>query len=155
MLLETWATLSSNLICSSSLTSSALLSSSVVFSAPVNSVIFKKWVLLSNSIGFEISPSFNSLITCSNSDGNTSPFVKPKSPFVSTVPKSSDNAFTASEKSTVLVSTAVETKTVDFSEAVKALSDDLGTVDTNGDLGFTNGEVFPSEFEQVIRELKL
>ena len=50
---------------------------------------------------------------------------------------------------------AVETKTVDFSEAVKALSDDLGTVDTNGDLGFTNGEVFPSEFEQVIRELKL
>ena len=50
---------------------------------------------------------------------------------------------------------AVETKNVDFSEAVKALSDDLGTVDTNGDLGFTNGEVFPSEFEQVIRELKL
>ena len=50
---------------------------------------------------------------------------------------------------------AVETKTVDFSEAVKVLSDDLGTVDTNGDLGFTNGEVFPSEFEQVIRELKL
>ena len=50
---------------------------------------------------------------------------------------------------------AIETKTVDFSEAVKALSDDLGTVDTNGDLGFTNGEVFPSEFEQVIRELKL
>ena len=50
---------------------------------------------------------------------------------------------------------AVETKTIDFSEAVKALSDDLGTVDTNGDLGFTNGEVFPSEFEQVIRELKL
>ena len=50
---------------------------------------------------------------------------------------------------------AVETKTVDFSEAVKALSDDLGTVDTNGDLGFTNGDVFPSEFEQVIRELKL
>ena len=50
---------------------------------------------------------------------------------------------------------AVVTKTVDFSEAVKALSDDLGTVDTNGDLGFTNGEVFPSEFEQVIRELKL
>ena len=50
---------------------------------------------------------------------------------------------------------AVETKTVDFSKAVKALSDDLGTVDTNGDLGFTNGEVFPSEFEQVIRELKL
>ena len=50
---------------------------------------------------------------------------------------------------------AVETKNVEFSEAVKALSDDLGTVDTNGDLGFTNGEVFPSEFEQVIRELKL
>ena len=48
-----------------------------------------------------------------------------------------------------------ETKVINFSEAVRALSDDLGTVDTNGDLGFTNGEVFPSEFEQVISELKL
>ena len=50
---------------------------------------------------------------------------------------------------------ADESKTIDFSEAVKAFSDDLGTVDTNGDLGFTNGEVFPSEFEQVISGLKL
>ena len=50
---------------------------------------------------------------------------------------------------------ADETKTIDFSEVVKAFSDDLGTVDTNGDLGFTNGEVFPSEFEQVISGLKL
>ena len=106
MLLETCATLSSNLICSSSLTSSTLLSSSDVFSLPVSSVIFKKWVLLSNSIACEISPSFNPLITCSNSDGNTSPFVKPKSPLVSTVPKSSENAFTASEKSIVLLSSA-------------------------------------------------
>ena len=50
---------------------------------------------------------------------------------------------------------ADEIETIDFSEAVNAFSDDLGTVDTNGDLGFTNGEVFPTEFEQVIRGLKL
>jgi peptidyl-prolyl cis-trans isomerase D len=48
-----------------------------------------------------------------------------------------------------------ETKVINFSEAVRALSDDLGTVDTNGDLGFTNGEVFPLEFEKLISELKL
>ena len=48
-----------------------------------------------------------------------------------------------------------ETISTNFSEAVRALSDDLGTIDTNGDLGFTNGEVFPSEFEQVISGLKL
>lgn len=48
-----------------------------------------------------------------------------------------------------------ETISSNFSEAVRALSDDLGTIDTNGDLGFTNGEVFPSEFEQVISGLKL
>ena len=48
-----------------------------------------------------------------------------------------------------------ETISTNFSEAVRVLSDDLGTIDTDGDLGFTNGEVFPSEFEQVISGLKL
>ena len=48
-----------------------------------------------------------------------------------------------------------KTISANFSEAVRTLSDDLGTIDSNGDLGFTNGEVFPSEFEQVISELKL
>ena len=48
-----------------------------------------------------------------------------------------------------------ETISTNFSEAVRSLSDDLGTIDSNGDLGFTNGEVFPSEFEQVISRLKL
>jgi len=48
-----------------------------------------------------------------------------------------------------------ETISTNFSEAVRSLSDDLGTIDSNGDLGFTNGEVFPSEFEQVISGLKL
>ena len=48
-----------------------------------------------------------------------------------------------------------ETISTNFSEAVRVLSDDLGTIDTDGDLGFTNGEVFPSEFEQVISGLEL
>ena len=48
-----------------------------------------------------------------------------------------------------------ETISTNFSEAVRVLSDDLGTIDTDGDLGFTNGEVFPSEFEQVISGLQL
>ncbi len=48
-----------------------------------------------------------------------------------------------------------KTISANFSEAVRTLSDDLGTIDSNGDLGFTNGEVFPSEFEQVISGLKL
>ena len=48
-----------------------------------------------------------------------------------------------------------ETISTNFSESVRTLSDDLGTIDSNGDLGFTNGEVFPSEFEQVISGLKL
>ena len=38
----------------------------------------------------------------------------------------------------------------EFSDLVKSYSDDLGTRDTDGDLGFTNGEVFPVEFESVI-----
>ena len=41
----------------------------------------------------------------------------------------------------------------EFSDLVKSYSDDLGTRDTDGDLGFTNGEVFPVEFESVIASL--
>ena len=46
-------------------------------------------------------------------------------------------------------------KSVDFVELVEEFSDDLGTAETGGDLGFTNGEVFPIEFEQVINSLTL
>ena len=44
---------------------------------------------------------------------------------------------------------------LEFSDLVENYSDDLGTTDTGGDLGFTNGEVFPSEFETVIAKLNI
>ena len=50
-----------------------------------------------------------------------------------------------------LVTNQLETS--EFKDLVKNYSDDLGTTDTDGDLGFTNGEVFPSEFESVIAGL--
>ena len=40
-----------------------------------------------------------------------------------------------------------------FDQLVVSFSDDLGTKDLNGDLGFTNGDVFPIEFERVITGL--
>ena len=50
---------------------------------------------------------------------------------------------------------ASELDALEFSDLVENYSDDLGTVDTGGDLGFTNGEVFPSEFESVIAKLNI
>ena len=44
---------------------------------------------------------------------------------------------------------------VGFSDAVGKYSEDLGTADIGGDLGFTNGEVFPVEFENQIEVLSL
>ena len=46
-----------------------------------------------------------------------------------------------------------ELEVAEFSDLVKRYSDDLGTTDTAGDLGYTNGEVFPVEFESVIANL--
>ena len=46
-----------------------------------------------------------------------------------------------------------ELEIAEFSDLVKRYSDDLGTTDTAGDLGYTNGEVFPAEFESVIANL--
>ena len=66
-----------------------------------------------------------------------------------------DNYETEEGYQTKVAQVLDETISTNFSEAVRALSDDLGTIDTNGDLGFTNGEVFPSEFEQVISGLQL
>ena len=40
-----------------------------------------------------------------------------------------------------------------FEQLVVSYSDDLGTKDLNGDLGFTNGDIFPTEFERVIAGL--
>ncbi len=44
---------------------------------------------------------------------------------------------------------------ISFVDAVKKHSEDLGTADIGGDLGFTNGEVFPPEFETYIADLGL
>ena len=40
-----------------------------------------------------------------------------------------------------------------FEDVVQNFSDDEGTLEENGDLGFTDGEVFPEEFESVIAAL--
>ena len=66
-----------------------------------------------------------------------------------------DNYETEEGYQTKVAQVLDETISTNFSEAVRVLSDDLGTIDTDGDLGFTNGEVFPSEFEQVISGLQL
>ena len=50
---------------------------------------------------------------------------------------------------------AKELETNEFSDLVESYSDDLGTRDTDGDLGFTNGDVFPVEFESVIANLNV
>ena len=43
----------------------------------------------------------------------------------------------------------------DFSSIAKELSDDLGSKDQGGDLGFSKGDAFPSEFEEALATLKV
>ena len=43
--------------------------------------------------------------------------------------------------------------TSNFEDYVVSDSEDEGTVDIDGDLGFTDGQIFPAEFEQVIASL--
>ena len=43
----------------------------------------------------------------------------------------------------------------DFTELAKTYSDDLGTRDQGGDLGFTSGEAFPEEFESALAALEV
>ena len=66
-----------------------------------------------------------------------------------------DNYPTESEYEERVALVASELDALEFSDLVENYSDDLGTVDTGGDLGFTNGEVFPSEFESVIAKLNI
>ena len=66
-----------------------------------------------------------------------------------------DNYLTDLEYEDRVAIVAKEIETKEFSELVKNYSDDLGTTDTDGDLGFTNGEVFPAEFETVIAALNI
>ena len=64
-----------------------------------------------------------------------------------------ENYATDLEYQEKIADVAKELETNEFSDLVKSYSDDLGTRDTDGDLGFTNGEVFPAEFESVIASL--
>lgn len=42
----------------------------------------------------------------------------------------------------------------DFAEVAQEFSDDLGSANAGGDLGFTNGDAFPPEMEEVIAQLE-
>ena len=64
-----------------------------------------------------------------------------------------ENYATDLEYQEKIADVAKELETNEFSDLVQGYSDDLGTRDTDGDLGFTNGEVFPAEFESVIASL--
>ena len=64
-----------------------------------------------------------------------------------------DNYTTDLEYQEKVATVTEELEVAEFSNLVKRYSDDLGTTDTDGDLGFTNGEVFPAEFESVIANL--
>ena len=64
-----------------------------------------------------------------------------------------DNYTTDLEYQEKVATVTKELEVAEFSDLVESYSDDLGTTDTDGDLGFTNGEVFPAEFESVITNL--
>ena len=64
-----------------------------------------------------------------------------------------DNYTTDLEYQDKVATVTKELEVAEFSDLVESYSDDLGTTDTEGDLGFTNGEVFPAEFESVIANL--
>ena len=44
---------------------------------------------------------------------------------------------------------------ISFEDAVTNFSDDLGSKNLKGDLGYTDGTIFPIEFEEVIKDLSL
>ncbi len=64
-----------------------------------------------------------------------------------------DNYTTDLEYQEKVATVTKELEVAEFSNLVKRYSDDLGTTDTDGDLGYTNGEVFPAEFESIIANL--
>ena len=43
---------------------------------------------------------------------------------------------------------------IEFSDVAKELSDDIGSADKGGDLGYTSGDAFPEEMEAVIAQLE-
>ena len=42
-----------------------------------------------------------------------------------------------------------------FEDAVRDFSTDLSTKNNNGDLGYTDGTIFPDEFEEVLSKIKI
>ena len=57
------------------------------------------------------------------------------------------------EKSDIL--NKIDLELISFEDAVTNFSDDLGSKNLEGDLGYTDGTIFPIEFEEVIKDLSL
>ena len=49
----------------------------------------------------------------------------------------------------------IDSRLISFEDAVTNFSDDLGSKSLEGDLGYTDGTIFPIEFEEVIKDLSL
>ena len=49
----------------------------------------------------------------------------------------------------------IDSGLISFEEAVSNFSDDLGSKDLGGDLGYSDGSIFPPEFEEEIKKLSL
>ena len=49
----------------------------------------------------------------------------------------------------------IDSGLISFEDAVTNFSDDLGSKSLEGDLGYTDGTIFPVEFEEVIKDLSL
>ncbi len=49
----------------------------------------------------------------------------------------------------------IDSGLISFEDAVSNFSDDLGSKSLEGDLGYTDGTIFPIEFEEVIKDLSL
>ncbi len=49
----------------------------------------------------------------------------------------------------------IDSGLISFEDAVTNFSDDLGSKSLEGDLGYTDGTIFPNEFEEVIEDLSL
>ena len=49
----------------------------------------------------------------------------------------------------------IDLELISFEDAVTNFSDDLGSKNLQGDLGYTDGTIFPIEFEEVIKDLSL
>ena len=49
----------------------------------------------------------------------------------------------------------IDSGSISFEDAVTNFSDDLGSKSLEGDLGYTDGTIFPVEFEEVIKDLSL